>query len=87
MEKSNTSGALRVDVAPFGEIMNERPEGMSFDEYRKKRKEQCMKLRGYNITVMDGGMPVKKHVTGRLEGILIPSAQWTNSRNVVVVIG
>lgn len=78
---------LKVNVGKFGEILNERPKGMSYEEYRAKRKEQCLKLRGYNITVMDGNKPIKRHVMGRLEGVLIPSAQWTNSRDVVVIIG
>lgn len=78
---------LKVNVGKFGEILNGRPDGMKYEEYRAKRKEQCLKLRGYNITVMENNKPIKKHVMGRLEGVLIPSSQWTNSRDVVVVIG
>lgn len=84
MGKSNTSGALKINVAPFGEILNERPEGMDYETYRQKRKEQCQKLRGFNATIPNVGI---KHVMGRLEGILISSSQWTNSRNVQIVIG
>lgn len=78
---------LKVNVGKFGEILNGRPDGMKYEEYRAKRKEQCLKLRGYNITVMENNKPIKKHVIGRLEGVLIPSSRWTNSRDVVVVIG
>lgn len=78
---------LKVNIKEFGEILNERPKGMSYEEYRAKRKKQRLKLRGYNITVMDGDKFIKKYVMGRLEGVLIPSAQWTNSRDVVVIIG
>lgn len=78
---------LKVNVGKFGEILNGRPDGMKYEEYRAKRKEQCLKLRGYNIMVMENNKPIMKHVIGRLEGVLIPSSQWTNSRDVVVVIG
>lgn len=76
---------LRINVAPFGEILNERPKQMDYETYRQRRKEQCLKLRGFNVSVPNSN--IKKHVMGRLEGILIPSHQYTNSRNIQIVIG
>ena len=70
---------LKVNIEKFGEILNGRPKKMSYEEYRAKCKEQCLKLRGFNKNGV--------HIMGRLEGVLIPSSQWTNSRDVVVVIG
>lgn len=84
MSTSNNE-VLRINVAPFGEILNERPKGMDYETYRQRRKEQCLKLRGFNVPVPNSS--IKQHVMGRLEGILIPSHQYTNSRNIQIVIG
>lgn len=84
MNKSK-SEVLRINVEPFGEILNERPKGMDYETYRKKRREQCLKLRGFNI--YNPATARKQHVMGRLEGVLISSIQWTNSRNAKIVIG
>ena len=32
-------------IASFGEIMNERPDGMPYSEYVEKRREQTKKLK------------------------------------------
>lgn len=73
---------LNVEVSKFGEILNERPKGMSYETYRIKRKEQNLKLHGYNVKTEMG----KVHVTGRLEGVCVPSEKWTNSKDVRLVI-
>lgn len=73
---------MEVNVGKVGEILNERPEGMSYEDYRVKRKEQTMMLKGYNTFVGKE----RVHVMGRLEGVHIPSGSWTNSKDVKVVI-
>lgn len=74
---------LKVNVGKFGDIITSRPQGMSYEDYRQKRKEQHLKLHGYNTIVGNE----RVHVMGRLEGIFIPSEKWTNSKEVKVVIG
>lgn len=74
---------LQVRVGKFGEILNARPKGMTFKDYKKARKEQTLRLKGYNTIVGKD----KVHVMGRLEGILIPSEKWTNSRDTLIILG
>lgn len=78
-----------IRIERFEDILTKRPEGMSYEDYRIKRKEQQMKLRGYNIVNTNPltckAMP-KIHIMGRLEGVVIPSEEWTNSRDYRRVI-
>lgn len=78
----NNKKMIKVNVGKFGDIITSRPKGMSYETYRTKRKEMCLKLHGYNTMVGDK----KVHVLGRLEGIAIPSENWTNSKDVRVII-
>lgn len=69
-----------INIDSFGEILNERPKGMSFEDYKVKRKEQTLRMKGF----WNNASGVRQYVMGRLDGILIPS--HTNSRDFNVVI-
>lgn len=79
--------AKTIRVPKFGEILTKRPENMGFAEYKQKLKEQNRRLKGYNLTVgIQYGRRQLNHIAGRLEGVLIPAKEWTNSREVQVVV-
>lgn len=75
-----------ITIAKVKNLITARPKEMPFEVYRKLRKEQDMMLHGYNEVHLVDGKTVRKHIPGRLEGVLIPSTEWTNSRNVQIVI-
>lgn len=71
-------------VPKFGEIINERPKNMSYEKYRKLRKEQSLRLKGFDTHLEDGQ---RVHVRGRLQcACLIPSAEYVNSQNPSVIV-
>lgn len=69
---------ITIEISKVGDLITKRPEGMDFEEYKRKRREQDMYLHGCNT---DGG-----HIMGRLDGILIPSHQYKNGRNPQILI-
>lgn len=62
-------------------LLNERPKGMSYTEYRERLKAQKKFLHGYKDPETGA------HMMGRLEGVLIPSSKYKNSAEPRVVIG
>lgn len=72
------------EVKRVGELLTKRPEGMTYEEYREKRKEQNLMLKGR--TIRKDGMEYK--IAGRLDcAVCIPSNEWKNSQfNQVVLV-
>lgn len=70
-------------------LLNERPEGMSYEEYRQRLKEQKQFLHGYwkEEGIGANGQKIRSFVMGRLSGTFVPSAMYKNSRDPKIVIG
>lgn len=77
---------MTIRIPKVKNLLTARPEGMDFETYKRLRKEQKDMLHGWNQTVMEGGKPVRYHYPGRLEGVRIPPEQYTNSRDIEIVI-
>lgn len=77
-----------IKIQSVKNLITARPEGMDFETYKQLRKEQHQKLHGYNEPVYnkEGQVVSHRHIAGRLEGVCIPPHQWTNSRDVQIVI-
>lgn len=86
--KKNKQYGKQIVVPKFGEILNERPKGMGYETYRQKRKEQCLRLKGFGHKVMDAnGKASLTHIFGRLESaVRIPSNEYVNGRNPYVIV-
>ena len=69
---------ITIEVPKVGDLITKRPEGIDFEEYKRKQREQDMYLHGYNAA--------GRHIMGRLEGIFIPSYQYKNGRNPQILI-
>ena len=60
---------------------------MDFKEYKEKQREQEKYLHGYSETFIGAdGHTGRRHIMGRLDGILIPSHQYKNGRNPQILI-
>ena len=78
---------ITIEVPKVGDLITKRPEGMDFEEYKRKRREQDLYLHGYSETFIGaGGHTERSHIMGRLDGILIPSHQYKNGRNPQILI-
>ena len=75
-----------IVIPKVGNLLTARPEGMDFETYKHLRKEQQRRLHGYNEITGTGKNLQKRHIMGRLEGILIPASQWVNAQVNQVVI-
>lgn len=69
---------ITIEVPKVGDLITKRSEGMDFEEYKRKRREQDLYLHGCNTA--------GRHIMGRLDGILIPSHQYKNGRNPQILI-
>ena len=78
---------ITIEVPKVGDLITKRPEGMNFEEYKRKQREQDMYLHGYSETFIGAdGRTERRHIMGRLEGVLIPSHQYKNGRNPQILI-
>ena len=78
---------ITIEVPKVGDLITKRPEGMDFAEYKKKQREQDLYLHGYSETYIGAdGHTGRRHIMGRLDGILIPSYQYKNGRNPQILI-
>lgn len=78
---------ITIEVPKVGDLITKRPEGMDFKEYKKKQREQDLYLHGYSETFIGAdGHTGRRHIMGRLDGILIPSHQYKNGRNPQILI-
>ena len=75
---------ITIEVPKVGDLITKRPEGMDFEEYKRKLREQDMYLHGYSETSIETGKKI--HVMGRLNGIFIPSHQYKNGKNPQILI-
>lgn len=75
---------ITIEVPKVGDLITKRPEGMDFEEYKRKLREQDMYLHGYSETSTETGRKI--HIMGRLDGKLIPSHQYKNGRNPQILI-
>lgn len=69
---------ITIEVPKVGDLITKRPEGMDFEEYKKKQREQDLYLHGGNVA--------GQRIMGRLDGILIPAHQYKNGRNPQILI-
>ena len=78
---------ITIKVPKVGDLITKRPEGMNFEEYKRKQREQDMYLHGYSETFIGAdGHTGHRYIMGRLDGILIPSHQYKNGRNPQILI-
>lgn len=78
---------ITIEIPKVGDLITKRPEGMDFEEYKRKRREQDLYLHGYSETFIGAdGHIGRRHIMGRLDGILIPSHQYKNGRNPQILI-
>lgn len=78
---------ITIEVPKVGNLITKRPDGMDFEEYRKERKKQDMYLHGYSETItLKGGRTERRHIMGRLDGILVPAHQYVNGRDPQILI-
>ena len=78
---------ITIEVPKVGDLITKRPEGMDFKEYKRKQREQDLYLHGYSETFIGAdGHIRRRHIMGRLDGILIPSHQYKNGRNPQILI-
>ena len=75
-----------ITIAKVKNLITARPKEMPFEVYRKLRKEQQTMLYGYSVVEKRDGVFFRRHIPGRLDGVCIPAKNWTNSRNVQIVI-